>query len=546
MRARQPVSSRRSAPLALVVSTLVALAIGLLAAGFTPSAALAQDTVEPSDVVIVLDYSLSILQDETSRGQFAEALNRIGDTVDAKAADLADGKATISFVAFATSAVDYDPVCVDLKLSGSEPNVHQLAKCFRQVASEYKAGPDAPVRARVGNATNYVAAFERAAAHLPGASGRPAIVFFTDGKHETKDVPPTAVQPAAQSLFGTRSPFAFLPVGMGLVAAERPQLEAGLIALRDLTHDMEPCPGGAAFAWPAVVFDSPDAAGEAVSVAVQQVTCGFPALIPSPGPSTAPTGAPIVTAAPAPSPTPVTFGPPEAPLGLSVQAGDHDAIVLVAPAAGGTTPAGYTIECSTDGGSTWQPAPTAEADGDAIALGGLANATDYRCRVYAENSHGLSGVSPVSNTFRPCGSPFECQPALLPAIGAVIGAALLALLAGIIVWSRNRARRQITVELDDLGTTYLGLGPTVGASLLRDGRGRVRGLMPGDRRSEIVIRHRGADRFTIRAAGKATNVVAGETATVVDDHGETHRLVLRHWGAHGYDFEPNSPTKGRG
>jgi hypothetical protein len=232
-------------------------------------------------------------------------------------------------------------------------------------------------------------------------------------------------------------------------------------------------------------------------------------------------------------------------VGLSVQAGDREAVVRVAPAADGTVPAGYTIECSTDGGSSWQPAPTAEADGDVIALGSLTNATEYRCRVYAENAHGLSAASPVSNVFRPCGSLFECQPALLPAIAAVIGAALLALLAGVIVWSRNRARRQITVELDDLGTTYLGLGPSVGASLLRDGRGRVRGLMPGDRRSEIAIRHRGGDRFSIRAAGKTTNVVAGEPATMVDDRGETHRLVVRHWGASGYDFEPNSPTKGR-
>jgi hypothetical protein len=230
---------------------------------------------------------------------------------------------------------------------------------------------------------------------------------------------------------------------------------------------------------------------------------------------------------------------------VSVEAGDREAIVRVAPASDGEAAAGYTIECSTDGGSTWQPAPTAEADGDAIALGGLTNAREYRCRVYAENAQGLSAASPVSNPFRPCGSLFECQPSLPVAIGAVIGAALLALLLGALRWSRNRGRRQITVELDDLGTTYLGLGPSVGASFLRDGRGRVRGLMPGDRTSEIAVRHRGGNRFTITAAGKKTKVVAGEPATMVDDRGETHRLVLRHWGAHGYDFEPSSPEADR-
>jgi hypothetical protein len=305
---------------------------------------------------------------------------------------------------------------------------------------------------------------------------------------------------------------------------------------------MEPCPGGATFGWPTVVFDSPEAAGAAVAVAVQQVTCGFPAVIPSPGPTTAPTAPPAVTAAPT---APVTFGPPGTPLGVSIQAGDRTAIARVAPAPGGTIAAGYRVECSTDGGSSWQPAPTAEADGDAIALGGLTNTTEYRCRVFAENTHGLSAASPASNAFTPCGSLFECRPWLPPVIAGVAGGALLALLAGVLLWTRNRRRRQITVELDDLGTTYLGLGPSVGASFLRDGHGRVKGLMPGDRRSEIAVRHRGGDRFTIRAAGKSMNVVAGEPATIVDDRGETHRLVLRHWGAHGYDFDPSGPDARR-
>lgn len=533
------------------VTTRAKLALALLVAGASmvaPSAALAQDpAVEPSDVVIVLDYSLSILQDDVTSPQFAAALNRIAATVNDKAADLAAGNATFSFVAFASTADDYDPACVDLKLNGSESTVHNLATCFIQVAGEYKAGPDSAVRLRVGNATNYVAAFQRAAAHLPATSRRPAIVFFTDGKHDTNAVPASAVQPEADSLFGARSPFAFLPVGMGLEPAARPQLEAGLVALRDLTKGMEPCPGGATFEWPTVVFDSPEAAGEAVAVAVQRVTCGFPALVPSPGPSTGPTAPPAVTAAPS---APAAAGPPAAPVSVSVEAGDRTAIARVTTPVGGTLPDGYRIECSTDDGSTWQPAPTAEADGDAIALGGLTNASEYRCRVYGENSHGLSAASPVSNAFRPCGSLFECQPSLPALFAGVIGLALVALVVGAIVWSRNRARRYITVEIDDFGTTYLGLGPAVGASLMRDRLGRVKGVMPGDRRSEFGVRHRGNDHFTISAAGRKTEVVAGEPATVVDDEGQTHRVVLRHWStasghAEGYDFEPSGGTRGR-
>ena len=523
-----------------------ALAAWLLAAAVTfavaPSRALAQETVEPSDVVIVLDFSLSILQDKVSRAQFADALTRIADTVDAKAADLADGNATISFVAFANTAEDYDPTCVDLRLSGSEPAVHTLAACFRLVAGEYQAGDAAPVRARVGNATNYVAAFERAAAHLPSASRRPAIVFVTDGKHETLSVPASAVQPTAQSLFGARSPFAFLPVGMGLVPEERPQLEAGLLALRDLTKDMEPCPGGATFEWPTVVFDSPEAAGEAVSLAVQRVTCGFPALVATPAPTEGPTAPPAVTTAPSPA---ATLGPPAAPLGVSVEAGDRAATLRVAPGPDGGSTTSYSVECSTDGGSTWQPAPTAEVTGDAVAVGGLVNGSKYRCRVSAENSHGLSAASPVSSAFTPCGSLFECQPFLLPVIVVLIGGGVLALLAGIILWSRSPRRRHITVELDDFGRTYLGRGPSVGASLLRDGRGRVRGLMPGDRKSEIIVRHLGRDRFTVTTAGRSTEVLTGEPATVLDDRGVSHQFVVRHWGATGYDFEPTGPDAGR-
>ena len=51
--------------------------------------------------------------------------------------------------------------------------------------------------------------------HLPADSIRPEMTLFTDGKHDVKGIP-VAVQPARDRLFGSRSPFALLPVGMGL------------------------------------------------------------------------------------------------------------------------------------------------------------------------------------------------------------------------------------------------------------------------------------------------------------------------------------------
>ena len=61
---------------------------------------------------------------------------------------------------------------------------------------------------------------------------------------------------------------------MGLAAKDRPALEAGLNRMR-ITRDMPACASGATFDWPQVVFESPDAAGNAVGVALQDATCTF-------------------------------------------------------------------------------------------------------------------------------------------------------------------------------------------------------------------------------------------------------------------------------
>src|SRR5512134_757930 len=113
---------------------------------------------------------------------------------------------------------------------------------------------------------------EQAAQHLPVDAVRPAMILFTDGKHDVAGVPIDQVQPARDRLFGGRSPFALLPVGMGLSPTERDALESGLVSLR-ITRDMPACVSGTRFDWPQVVFDSADDAGAAVAVALQNVTC---------------------------------------------------------------------------------------------------------------------------------------------------------------------------------------------------------------------------------------------------------------------------------
>ena len=56
-------------------------------------------------------------------------------------------------------------------------------------------------------------------------------------------------------------------------------------------RDMEPCEGRASFSWPEVVFPSADAAGTAVALALQEVTCSF-TVAPTPTPTGCAPGAP--------------------------------------------------------------------------------------------------------------------------------------------------------------------------------------------------------------------------------------------------------------
>jgi len=361
----------------------IVLATMVMGGGFTPSAR-AVTPPDASDVVLVLDFSASILQDAANRGRFAAALDRIADRVDATSADLVAGDATMSIIQFATRAADY-PGCTDLKLLNSPETVARFSGCLRSVAGAYRKGIDPALTTKIGIDTNYVAAMEQAAKHLPATSIRPAMILFTDGKHDVKGVPVSQVQPTRDGLFGSRTPFALLPVGMGLDPKERAALEAGLAGLK-ITRDMPACASGATVDWPQVVFETPDQAGSAVAVALQGTTCTF-------------------TVAPTPVPTPVPI--PAAVRSIGVTALDGRIQLTWAPPA--TTPVpitDYKARCQpADGSGDWIESTEGVALERSSTVTGLTNGVEYQCEVQAVGASSASAWTPAGLTVTPIGLP---------------------------------------------------------------------------------------------------------------------------------------------
>jgi len=373
--------SFRGLRVALLAAALVSV---LPVASIAGPVAAAND--DASDIVLDLDFSGSILEDRAIRTDFADALDRIAARVDETAATLAAGDATVSIVRFATKAQDV-PGCTGLQLRENAQAVTDLAACLRRVADDYRKGGSPALTRALGDDTNYVAAMEQAAKHIPADSARPAIIFFTDGKHEAAGVPVSEVIPARDRLFGARSPFALLPVGMGLDPADRPRLEAGLTDLR-ITRDFERCDGGP-LAWPGVVFDSADAAGQAVAVALQDVSCTF-----------------TVEATPSPSATPTPAPPPPV---QNIRLTPGDSVIEVAwspPADAGSMPiAKYRVRCRPTAGGDWSESPESAPTETSVSVTGLANGVEYACEVFAVRPGGAETWTAASVTATPLGKP---------------------------------------------------------------------------------------------------------------------------------------------
>jgi hypothetical protein len=365
----------------------VALIVGLLASTL-PVHSIADAATAPrdeaSDIILVLDFSGSILEDEAVRTNFADALDGIGARIEQTAATLAAGDATVSIVTFATRAADL-PGCTGLQLRENEGAVIDLADCLRRVAATYRNGVDPSLTNAIGDDTNYVAAMERAAVHLPPDSVRPAIIFFTDGRHEAAGVPVTDVVPARDRLFGDRSPFALLPVGMGVNPEDRPRLEAGLAELR-MVRDFDRCDGGA-LEWPAVVFESAEAAGQAVAIAFQDVSCTF---------TVAPTAAPTAS--------------PEPPLAVrNIRLAPGDSVIEVSWAAPtdaqSTAIEGYRVRCRPSTGGDWIESARGVSTETSATVGGLVNGAEYMCEVSAVRPQGTEAWTAAVAAAVPFGRP---------------------------------------------------------------------------------------------------------------------------------------------
>jgi len=377
---------RRLGPGAHAAAALAA-GLVLLVGGLVPSAA--AQTPDKSDVVLVLDFSASILQDATNRNRFGAALERIADRVDAISTDLVAGDTTVSIVQFATRAADV-PGCADLKLLNNSATVARFADCLRSVAGAYRKGLSSALTKKIGVDTNYVAAMEAAARHLPVDAVRPALILFTDGKHDVKGVPVSQVQPARDRLFGSRPSFALLPVGMGLDPAERGALATGLERL-ELIRNMPACISGTVFEWPQVVFQSADEAGNAVAVALQDATCTF-------------TAAPTPTPPPAPTPAAVTGVSLTPGDGLIVVDWSKPSVVTPSPGASAVPIVDYLVQCRAGNGE-----PIGSKEGVSLTteatVDGLVNGTAYVCEVAAVGPSGPGAFTPAGAPATPVGRP---------------------------------------------------------------------------------------------------------------------------------------------
>jgi len=509
----------RLRPAARVITTIVVGALLLGSGGLAPIV-LGQTSPDRSEVVLVLDFSASILRDAANRNRFGAALERIADRVDQTSSDLTAGDATVTIVQFATRAADYKG-CADLKLLDSPRSVGRFASCLRSVARAYRKGLDPTLTRKIGIDTNYVAAMEQAAKHLPGDAARPAVILFTDGKHDVRGVPLSEVQAVRDRLFGSRSTFALLPVGMGLEATERTALQAGLLRLR-MIRAMPACVSGTVFEWPDVVFESPDEAGNAVAIALQDVTCTF-------------TVAPQPTPLPSPGPTP---GPAQ---NIQLTALDGRIELTWAPPAASVPIVDYRIRCQA-GDGIWIESDEGVSPDTTASVDGLTNGASYTCEVAAVgvSSVGVWAASrtpatpvgrpaAVSDAAKPCGSSFDCNPMLPPILG-ILGVVLVGgLLAVIVALYRDRTRGYVVAVVDTVHTANLGHGSNLGIAFVRASGGRrVTGIV-GERGSnaEIRIRLLRGDRFRVtdRAGRHVTS--SGEPIITLDSVGVRHELVLR-------------------
>ena len=210
------------------------------------------------------------------------------------------------------------------------------------------------------------------------------MILFTDGRHDVKGVPRDRVPVARNQLFGGRSPFALLPVGMGLDPKKREALESGLLGMR-IVNEMPPCVAGSVFDWPQVVFETPDEAGNAVAVALQGATCTFTVEPPATPATPAPTLGLVQG---------IRITPRDGAIDLS----------WAAPRAASAPVVDYKARCRAGDGD-WIEANEGVSVETKVTVDGLTNGVAYQCEVAAIGSTTEGEWTPASVTGTPIGQP---------------------------------------------------------------------------------------------------------------------------------------------
>jgi len=202
------------------------------------------------------------------------------------------------------------------------------------------------------------------------------------------------------------------------------------------------------------------------------------------------------------------------------------------PADGGSPIEGYKWECTDV--ATGQPAATAESGGAQTSITGVSNGSEYTCSATAINKAGESKPSEQSDSVKPCGGFFECNPWVLPLlilllIAAAIAAALLAAYL-----ARQRTRGYVVANIDSYPSVNLNRGPHTGFSFVSTtADGAIDGLQRDIRSTaNVAIQNLGGDRFkwTDRTTGTSGVVERGETFTIGDPKGGVHQVRLRSFG----------------
>jgi Fibronectin type III domain. len=515
---------KRATRRASIVALVLSVALGSVAG---TSLVVGATGLDPSNVVLVFDVSNSILlSTDGTNGEFADALDGIADRIEVVTSDLAAGNAEVSFVVFGRTAVPYPANCARLDLHDDPAAIARFEQCLRSIAAEYRAGAKAPVRQRVNTQdTDHVAALVEAANLLPDTSTRSAVIFFTDGKH---DPPGTArdnenVVARVTPAFAGKTPLAVLPVGLGSGAGA---FETELTAIyQAFFRDMEPCEGRASFSWPKVVFPSADAAGTAVALALQEVTCSF-TVAPTPAPTSAPTQPPATVAPSATSAPPVLLRIPDAPSQPRVEPLDASArLSMDPPAAGGSAVVQYVVACANGAGQ----AVEAAGPPPSVVVTGLANGQTYQCVAYAENSVGRSPASPPSASFSPCNGLFDCNPWTKFALAGLVLAALLGAIAVFVVPQyRRRSRVWVTAQVDGGENRPLGWGPELGIRLVEDEAGWFATALPPEG-AAVRVRFERDNRFMVTSGTRIVHVHQGDPTPVRDEGGTLHQVILRRY-----------------